>query len=708
MTKKVELDLGDNKILSLETGKLAKEASGSVVVRLGDTMVLATATSSEVPRPGIDFFPLLVDFEEKLYAAGKIPGGFFKREGKPTENAILTARRIDRPIRPLFPKGFRNDVQLVITPLSVDQDNLPDILAIIGASAALCVSDIPFDNPIAAGRVAKIDGKLVVDPTIEEMQNSIMDLVVAGTKDAILMIECGSNEVSEDDIAAGIELPHKNKKDVIKLQEELTKKIAEKKKEIKLYKPHEKIDKYVQERAAGKIKSAMDIADKNKRMDEIDKIKGSLEKEIKDGSDAELKKIVEECPHDLKNVIAGVEKNIVREMILKQGRRPDGRGFEDIRELGCEVGLIPRVHGSALFTRGQTQVLNVATLGALGEGQRLDGLSPEENKRYMHHYNFPAFSVGEVRPLRGPGRREIGHGALAEKALQPVVPSEDKFPYTIRLVSEVLGSNGSTSMAATCASTLALMDAGVKIKAPVAGISIGLVKDGKKEILLTDIQGVEDFFGDMDFKVAGTKDGITAIQVDCKIKGLSHDLIKKSLAQAKKVRMVILDKMQKALAAPREELSPFAPRVTSLQIDPEKIGMVIGPGGKTIKRIIEETGAQIDIEDDGKVLITGEDPEGAKAAQKFIENLTYEPKVGDVFNGKVVRIMNFGAFVEIVPGKDGLVHISQISPRRIAKVEDALNIGDETIVKVVEIDEKGRINLSCKAVTPQDKEKLNK
>jgi len=708
MIKKVEMDLGGGKVLSLETGRMAREAGGAVVVRLGDTMVLAAAVASEVPRENVDFFPLIVDFEEKLYAVGKIPGGFFKREGRPTEMAILTARRVDRPIRPLFPKGYRNDVQIVITPLSVDQDNPPDILAIIGASAALSISDIPFQGPIAAARVAKVGDKFLIDPTMSEMQDSDMDLVVAGTSEAILMVECGSDEASESDILKAIKEAHKKIKDIIKLQQKLVKEAGRPKKEIQLYKPHEKIEKYVKEKYAEKIRAAMYIADKNKQMDEIDKIKEEIGQGIKEGKDEELQKLAEEYPFDLNNVMGEIEKEIVRKMILEDRKRPDGRGFSDIREIACEVGVLPRAHGSAIFTRGQTQVLTVATLGALGEEQRLEGLSPEESKRYMHHYNFPAFSVGEVRPMRGPGRREIGHGALAERGLLPVVPSEDKFPYTVRLVSEVLASNGSTSMASTCGSTLALMDAGVKIKDPVAGISIGLVKEDKKEVLLTDIQGIEDHLGDMDFKVAGTKNGITAIQVDIKIDGLSFDLIEKALNQAKESRLFILQKMQEALSTPREELSPYAPRVIGMQIDPSKIGLVIGPGGKTIKKIVEETGAQIDIEDDGRVFITATEVEGAKKAQNIIENLTYEPKVGDVFLGKVMRIMPFGAFVEIVPGKEGLVHISQISQRRIAKVEDVLKIGDEAIVKLVEIDDMGRLNLSIKAVSPQEREKFRK
>ena len=708
MIKKVELDLGEGKVLTLETGRMAKQASGSVVVRLGDTMVIAAVVMSDTPRAGIDYFPLLVDFEEKLYAAGKIPGGFFKREGKPTESAILTSRRIDRPIRPLFPKGFRNDVQIVITPLSVDQDNAPDILAIIGASAALAISDIPFDTLIAAARVAKVGDKFIVDPTIAEMRDSEMDLVVAGSQDKVLMIECGAAEISEAEIIKGIKKAHEKIKEIIKLQQKLVKEVGKPKKKVKLYEPSEKIEKYVTDKAADRIKAASSTTDYDKRQDALAQIKEELIQGIKDGKDEGLKTLIEERKADIGNVIEQIQKKVVRKMIMEKDQRPDGRGLNDIRELNCEVGILPRVHGSAIFSRGETQVLTVATLGALGEMQKLDGLSHEESKRYMHHYNFPAFSVGEVRPMRGPGRREIGHGALAERSLLPVVPDESKFPYAIRLVSEVLSSNGSTSMAATCGSTLALMDAGVKIDNPVAGISIGLVKEGGKEKLITDIQGIEDFLGDMDFKVAGTRKGVTGIQVDVKIDGLSHDLIEKIFKQAKDARDIILDKIESVLGKPREELSPYAPRVTSIQINPSKIGLVIGPGGKNIKKIVEETGADIDIEDDGQIFITAADVEGAKKAQKIIEDLTYEPKVGDVFLGKVMRIMAFGAFVEIVPGKEGLVHISQISPQRIAKVEDALKIGDEAVVKLVEVDDMGRLNLSIKAVSPQEKEKFGK
>lgn len=703
MKKTVQIELVKGRILSIETGKLAKEAGGSVVVRLGDTMILATATASSKPREGIDFFPLLVDFEEKLYAVGKIPGGFFKREGRPTEKAILTARKVDRPIRPLFPKGFRNDVQVTLTPLSVDQDNPPDILAINAASAALSISDVPFEGPIGAVRVAKIDNKLVVNPTMEEMKDSKMDLVVAGTKDAIMMIEAGAEQVSEEDVIAAIKDAHKVIKEIIKIQEKLVKEVGKKKKEFKTYAPDEKIEEYVKKEIGSKVKEALGLSDKQAQMDRFSEIG----EELKEKAPDELKALIEKKPKDIKTVIEEIEKEIVRSMILKEGKRLDGRGLDDIRELNCEVSALPRAHGSALFSRGQTQVLTVATLGSTGEAQRIEGLSPEETtKRYMHHYNFPAYSVGEVRPLRGPGRREIGHGALAERALLTVLPSEEEFPYAIRLVSEVLGSNGSTSMASTCGSTLALMDAGIKIDSPVAGISVGLVTEGKKYVTLMDIQGIEDHLGDMDFKVAGTRSGITAIQVDCKIKGLSYEIIERAFEIAKKGRDIILDKIQSVIEAPREELSPYAPRVITIKINPEKIGLLIGPGGKNIRKITEETGVQIDIDDDGTVLVTTADSKAAEDARKRIEDMTFEPKAGDVFKSKVVRIMNFGAFCELPGGKDGLVHISQLDDRRVAKVEDVLKIGDEVVVKVLEIDDMGRINLTKKGVTEEDKKRI--
>ncbi|MFA4966965.1 MAG: polyribonucleotide nucleotidyltransferase [Candidatus Margulisiibacteriota bacterium] len=705
MIKKVELTLTDGRVLSLETGRVAKEAGGSVIVRLGDTMLLAAATASSVPREGIDFFPLLVDFEEKLYAAGRIPGGFFKREGRPTEKAILTARKVDRPIRPMFPEGYRNDVQIVATPLSFDQENSPDILAIIGASAALSISEIPFDGPIAGVRVAKIDGKFVVNPTISQMKESDLDLVIAGNKDSISMIEAGCDEVSEDDVLEAIKAGHVVIKQIIELQEKLVAQAGKPKTEVTLYKISEEIKKFVYDKAEKKIEAALKITDRNKQSDELSKI----QQEIKIAAEADPK-IAEQFkshPHDYKKIIEEIEYDTMRSMILKDGKRADGRGPKDIRPISCELGVLPRAHGSAIFTRGETQVMTVVTLGAPGEGQRLEGLEAEETeKRYMHHYNFPAFSVGEVRPLRGPGRREVGHGALAEKALLPVLPTEENFPYTVRLVSEVLGSNGSTSMASTCGSTLALMDAGVQISAPVAGISIGLITDDKKYVTITDIQGLEDHLGDMDFKVTGTRKGITGIQVDIKIKGLSFEIMKQAFEQAKEGRLEILGKMEAAIAKPRTDLSKYAPRIISFKINPEKIGMVIGPGGKMIKSIIEETGVDIDINDDGTVNITTADSAAAEKAKKKIDDLTFEPKAGDIFKSRVVRIMNFGAFVELPGGKDGLIHISQISQKHIGRVEDALNMGDEVIVKVVEIDDMGRINLTLKGVTEEEKKRI--
>ncbi|MBI5700928.1 polyribonucleotide nucleotidyltransferase [Candidatus Saganbacteria bacterium] len=712
--EKVELGVLPSQTLSIETGKIALEAGGSVVVRLGDTIVLATATASAAPREGIDFFPLLVDFEEKLYAAGRIPGGFFKREGRPSEKSILNSRKVDRPIRPLFPDGYKNDVQIVVTPLSVDQENPPDIIGIIGASAALTLSSIPFEGPIGAARIGRINSQLVINPTLSQMRESDIDIVIAGTKDKVLMIEAQANEATEADVFSAIKAGHVFVKQVIELQEKLVKKAGKPKIAVEPHKVNQHIEQFIAKSFKKKIEEALKISDKNTQIGEIKKI----EDEIKAGleKDSGLKEVYLANPKDIKKVIEEIEYDFIRDMILNQGKRVDGRGLKDIRKLSCEVGVLPRAHGSSLFSRGQTQILNIVTLGSAGEEQMLEGLDLEETgKRYMHHYNFPAFSVGEVRPLRGPGRREIGHGALAEKALLPVLPTEKKFPYTIRLVSETMGSNGSTSMASTCASTLALMDAGVQISSPVAGISIGLITSdpstslgaSKKWVTITDIQGLEDHLGDMDFKVTGTRKGITAIQVDIKTKGLSFEVVEKALTEAREARYVILDKMAEAIAKPRADLSPYAPRIISIKINPEKIGMVIGPGGKNIKKLIEETGTQIDIEDDGTVLITTSDPEAAKAARSAIEAMTFEPKIGDVFSAKIVRIMPFGAFAEIPGGKDGLVHISQLSDRRVAKVEDVVNLGDEVIVKVQEIDDMGRINLTMKGVTEADKNRLH-
>jgi len=704
MIKTVQTTLSDGRVISLETGRVAREAGGAVLIRLGDTIVLAAATMAQTPREGIDFFPLLVDYEEKMYAAGRIPGGFFKREGRPSEKAILNSRKIDRPIRPMFPEGFRNDVQIVVTPLSVDQENIPDVLGIIGASAALSISDIPFEGPIASVRVGKVNDQYIVMPTSAQMKESALDLVIAGTKSEISMIEAGAAEVTESEMMEAIKAGHVVIKQLIALQEELVKQVGKPKVKVEVYQVDEKVHKFVEKMAKEKVVSALAITDKNKQTDTLAK----LVKEIKKAAEnqADIAEIVSKHPNDIKTVVEELEYDVMRRMVLDHGKRIDGRGPKDIREIGCEIGVLPRTHGSAIFSRGQTQVLTIATLGSAGEGQILEGLDLEETgKRYMHHYNFPAYSVGEVRPLRSAGRREIGHGALAEKALLPVIPPEDKFPYTIRLVSEVLGSNGSTSMASTCGSTLALMDAGVKIDSPVAGISVGLISEGNKFVTITDIQGLEDHLGDMDFKVTGTRKGITAIQVDIKIKGLSFDLVQRALEQAKEGRNYILDKIAAVIAQPRAELSPYAPRVISFTIDKEKIGAVIGPGGKNIRRIIEETGVQIDIEDDGTVLITTADSEAAKRAKAEIDAVTWEPKVGDVFKGNVERIMAFGAFVSIPGGKDGLVHISKLADRRVAKVEDVVNIGDEVIVKVVEIDDMGRINLTLAGVTEEDKKR---
>jgi len=692
------MDFVEGKKISLETGGLARQAGGAVVIRLGDTVILATATASSQPRVGINFFPLLVDYEEKLYAAGKIPGGFFKREGKPSEKAILTARLIDRPLRPLFPEGFRNDVQIVVTPLSVDHENSPDVLAVTAASAALEVAGIPFNGPIACVRVGKIEDKYIINPVTAEMEQSELDLIVAGTEDKIMMLEAGAKQVPEDVVATAIAKGHEEIKKLIKLQKDLIKQVKVTKKEFEFYAPDPKIEEFVTSTAEKEVDKALRIKDQQEQKKALSKISKEVVGKIEQGKDEALKALLAERPRDVIEVLDKVEKKAFRAMVTKEGKRPDGRGTEDIRDLEIETGLLPRTHGSGLFARGETQVLTIATLGGAGEAQYLDGLSKEEEtKSYMHHYNFPAYSVGEVRPLRGPGRREIGHGALAERALIPVLPATDDFPYTIRLVSEILGSNGSTSMASTCASTLALMDAGVPISKPVAGISVGLVAENGKEVTLTDIQGLEDHLGDMDFKVTGTKDGITAIQLDIKINGISMDLVKRALEQAKKARLVILDKIKKVIDAPRKELSEYAPRVTVIQINPDKIGLVIGPGGKNIKRLIEESGAEINIEDDGRIFISSVDPAGSEMAKKSIEMMTYEIKPGEVFDGTVMRIMNFGAFVEMLPGKEGLVHISQLDTKRVAKVEDVVKVGDKLKVKVMEVDDKGRYNLSHKA-----------
>ncbi|WP_243137506.1 polyribonucleotide nucleotidyltransferase [Heliorestis convoluta] len=674
--------------LTIETGRVAKQANGSVLATYGDTVVLVTATASKEPRPGIDFFPLTVDYEERLYAVGKIPGGFIKREGRPTEKAILSSRLIDRPIRPLFPKGYRNDVQVVATVMSVDQECQPDIVAMIGASCALSLSDIPFEGPIGGVTVGRVDGEFVINPGVEATEKSDIHLVVAGTKDAVMMVEAASHEVPEEIMLEAIMYGHQEIQRIVEFQEKMVKEVGKDKREVTLQKVAEDIDSAVRSFVGSKLAQAIRNSDKLSREEDI--------QAVKDETMAALIQQYPEQEKDIQEVLYTIVKETVRAMITVDKMRPDGRKPDEIRPITVEVGILPRTHGSGLFTRGQTQVLNVCTLGTIGDSQILDGLGLEESKRYLHHYNFPAFSVGEARPMRGPGRREIGHGALAERALVPVLPSEDEFPYTIRLVSEVLESNGSSSMASVCGSTLSMMNAGVPIKAPVAGIAMGLIKDSNDYAILSDIQGMEDALGDMDFKVAGTTKGVTALQMDIKIQGVNREILTEALAQAYKGRLHILDKMTEVIAKPSETMSPYAPRIIAFAIDADKIREVIGPGGKTINKIIADTGVKIDIEDDGRIFIASTDEESAQKALRIIQDLVAEVEVGQIYTGKVTRIMTFGAFVELLPGKEGLVHISQLANERVGKVEDVVKIGDEITVKVIEIDKQGRVNLSRK------------
>ncbi len=683
------IELG-GRTLTMEIGKIAKQANGAVLVRYGDTAVVVAATGTKTPREGVDFFPLTVDFEEKMYAVGKIPGGFIKREGRPAETAILTSRLIDRPIRPMFPEGYHNDVQIVATAVSVDPDNAPDIPAMIGASCALCISDIPFEGPIAGVRVGMIDGKYIINPTIEQAKVSRLNLAVAGTKDAILMVEAGAKEISEDEMLDAIFFGHEEIKRLVAWQEQIMAEVGKPKMEVPVYEPPAELAAEIEAYGAEQLKAALMDANKLEREENVARIKAEI-------AEAFMEKYPDNA-RDVAYITQKLVKKIVRRTISVDKIRPDGRALDEVRPVTCEVGLLARPHGSALFTRGQTQILNVLALAPLSEAQTLDGLGVELTKRYIHHYNFPPYSVGETKPLRSPGRREIGHGALAERALLPVIPSEEEFPYAIRLVSETLESNGSSSMGSVCASTLSLMDAGVPIKAPVAGVAMGLVKDGDYFTILTDIQGLEDALGDMDFKVAGTKNGITAIQMDIKIDGINKEIFQQALAQAKRGREHIMGIMMDCISEPRKELSKYAPKITSINIDPEKISKVIGPGGKTIKKIVEETGAKIDIEEDGRIYIAAVNSEQAAKAIDIINGITAEAEVGKIYTGKVTRLMNFGAFVEILPGKEGLVHISQLSTEHVGKVEDVVSVGDEIVVKVTEIDQKGRINLSRKAV----------
>ncbi|HOL60703.1 MAG TPA: polyribonucleotide nucleotidyltransferase [Clostridia bacterium] len=673
--------------VSVEVGGYCSQSNGECLIRCGDTVVLTNVTMAKTPREGIDFFPLGVDFEEKMYAVGKIPGSFKRREGRPSDKAILVSRLIDRPIRPLFPKGLFNDVAVVATALSVDTNIPPEAFAMIGSSVALTISDIPFNGPTGSVVVGRVDGKFVINPDSAQREKSDLHLTLSGTKDAIMMVEAGAKEVPEEVMINAILFGHEEIKKIVAFIEEIQAAVGKPKKQIELHKAPEEIAQAVQEFAKDKIDymfATFDREERQKREEEIDEI-------IK----AHFAEIYPDNMRDVNDVVYAMKKECVRAMIADKGVRPDGRKMDEIRPIWCEVGLLPRVHGSAVFTRGQTQVLTTATLGTISDVQKLDGIDEDVFKRYMHHYNMPPYSTGEAKPLRSPGRREIGHGALAERALEPVLPTEDEFPYAIRTVSEVISSNGSTSQASVCGSTMALMDAGVPIKAPVAGIAMGLIKDdvNNKLHILSDIQGLEDFFGDMDFKVAGTEKGITAIQMDIKIKGIDEVILREALEQARKGRLYILSKMLEAIPAPRKELSPYAPKITTFMIDPDKIKDVIGSGGRVINKIIDETGVKIDISDDGKIFIAATDTRAAEKAAAIIKAIVFEPAVDDEFDGEVVRILPFGAFVEYAPGKDGMIHLSKLSNKRVNKVEDVVNIGDKVRVKVINIDEKDRVNL---------------
>ncbi|NMB24587.1 MAG: polyribonucleotide nucleotidyltransferase [Firmicutes bacterium] len=690
MKREFTLEVGGRPLV-LETGALAQQANGSVLMRYGDTVVLVTATISNEPREGIDFFPLMVDYEERMYAVGRIPGGWGRREGRPGEMAILSARMIDRPLRPLFPEGLRNDVQIVATILSVDQDNAPDITAMIGASAALSFSDIPFGGPVGGVIVGRVDGEFVINPTLEEQGKSDLSLVVAGTYDAVTMVEAGAQEVPEDVVLDAIMFGHEEVKRIVAFQRDIAKEVGKEKIEVSLSTPSPAIVDWLKARGSKPLRDALKNSDKLSREADVDHVKATL---LHDYAKEHGQEAFDEDEKNLNRAMADLVKELVRDMIIHDKQRPDGRGLSEIRPISTAVGLLPRVHGSAVFTRGQTQVMTACTLGVKSDEQMLDDLGDEDRKRYIHHYNFPPYSVGETRPMRGPARRDIGHGALAERALLPLIPQEDEFPYTIRLVSEVLESNGSSSQASVCGSTLALMDAGVPIKRPVAGIAMGLVKEGDEFSILADIQGLEDALGDMDFKVAGTAEGVTALQMDIKIEGVTRDILQEALAQAKAGRLFILEKMMEAIDTPRAELSPYAPRIFTMEIPVDKIRDVIGPGGKTIRKIIDETGVSIDIEDDGRVYVASTNQEAGIKAQSLISNLVKDVEVGEIYQGSVKRIMDFGAFVEVLPGKEGLVHISKLAKGRVGKVEDVVNVGDTITVKVIEIDRMGRINLA--------------
>lgn len=681
------------KLMQLEIGKVCEQTNGQVMVRYGDTVVNVTAVASKAPRPDIDFFPLSCNYEEKMYAAGKIPGGFLKREGRPSNQAILNSRLMDRPLRPLFPKGYFNDVQVVATVMSVDLDASPEIAAMIGSSVALAISDIPWDGPTGSVIVGRVDGNFIINPTLTQREESDMHIVVSGTREAVMMVEAGANEVPEMEILDAIMFAHEEIKRIVDFINEIVAEIGKEKQDIELYHVPEEIETAVAEYAGGRMREAVHTFEKLERLENMDAVETETQEH--------LAEIFPECEKDISNALYAIKKEQVRSLILDDGIRPDNRNLTEIRPIWCETGVLPRAHGTGLFKRGQTQALSITTLGAIGEAQRIDGITEETEKRYMHHYNFPPYSVGEASPMRSPGRREIGHGALAERAILPVLPDIEEFPYTIRVVSEILSSNGSTSQASVCGSCMSLMDAGVPITAPVAGIAMGLVErveaDGSSRMaILSDIQGMEDFLGDMDFKVAGTAKGVTAIQMDIKVHGLSRRVLEDALKQAYDGRMHILKQILDEIPEPRAELSPYAPRIISMQIDPDKIRTVIGPGGKTINKIVDETGVKIDIDDDGQIFIAASDMESARAGQEAIELLIRDVEVGETYEGEVKRIMNFGAFIEVLPGKEGLLHISKMAKRRVEKVEDEMNIGDKVKVNVTEIDNQGRINLSRK------------
>ncbi len=683
--------------LSVITGKYAEQAGGSALVRCGDTVVLVCATVAKAPRDGVDFLPLSIEFEEKMYSVGKIPGGFIKREGRPSEKAILTDRLIDRPLRPLFPKGFYNDIQVIATVLSVDQDVQPDILAMLGSSIALSISEAPFMGPTGAVAVGMVDGKYIINPNSEQRAKSRLTLTVAGTRDAVMMVEAGACELTEQEMLDAILYAHEEIKKIVAFIEDIQAQVGKPKMEVNIYQPDPAFAEEVRSYARDKVEWSLDTFDRYERE--------ARSNQVKEETVAHFAEAYPDSEKDVDSILYTLTKEIVRDKIINRHIRPDGRKQDEIRPIWCETGILPRTHGSAVFTRGQTQVMTIATLGCMGDGQTLDGIGEEDFKRYIHHYNMPPYSVGETRPVRSPGRREIGHGALAERALLPMIPSEEEFPYAIRLVSEVVSSNGSTSQASICASTMALMDAGVPIKKPVAGVAMGLIKDDANGniAVLTDIQGLEDFLGDMDFKVAGTKDGITAIQMDIKIKGIDKEILTRALEQARQGRLFILNKMLETIPEPRKELSPYAPRILQFNIHPDKIREVIGSGGKTINGIIAETGVKIDIEDDGRVFIASPDMAAAEKAKKIIDSICHDIEVGEVFLGKVVNILPIGAQVELKPGKKGLVHISRLANHRVERVEDEVSVGDELLVRVIAVKPDGKIDLTRKDLLPDAK-----